>query len=173
MQGTQVQPLVQEDPTSCGATRPVYHNYQAHTLEAATTRAREPRSLRWAAGRATAGRSLGTTPEEAHTRQQGPETEITESKKRWTQWKYHNHNTFKISKKPNEITKMKVTLNRHNSRMEMTKKGSQDLMTDQQTLFSLNNWENRYKEKESVSGLCGTVTKFLPFISSEPQKEER
>ena len=24
-----------------------------------------------------------------------------------------------------------------------------------------------------VSGLCGTITKFLPFISSEPQKERK
>ena len=27
IQGTQVQALVQEDPTYCGATKPVYHNY--------------------------------------------------------------------------------------------------------------------------------------------------
>lgn len=24
-----------------------------------------------------------------------------------------------------------------------------------------------------VSGLCGTITKFLPFISSEPQRERK
>ena len=27
MQGTQVRSLVQEDPTCCGATKPVHHNY--------------------------------------------------------------------------------------------------------------------------------------------------
>ena len=27
MQGTRVRALVQEDPTCCGATKPVYHNY--------------------------------------------------------------------------------------------------------------------------------------------------
>ena len=27
MQGTQVQSLVQEDPTCCGATKPMHHNY--------------------------------------------------------------------------------------------------------------------------------------------------
>ena len=27
MQGTQVRALVQEDPTCCGATKPVRHNY--------------------------------------------------------------------------------------------------------------------------------------------------
>ena len=27
MQGTQVQALVREDPTCCGATKPVHHNY--------------------------------------------------------------------------------------------------------------------------------------------------
>ena len=27
MQGTRVQALVQEDPTCCGATKPVCHNY--------------------------------------------------------------------------------------------------------------------------------------------------
>ena len=27
MQGTRVQSLVQEDPTCCGATKPVHHNY--------------------------------------------------------------------------------------------------------------------------------------------------
>ena len=33
MQGTQVRALVQEDPTCCGATKPVRHNYQACALE--------------------------------------------------------------------------------------------------------------------------------------------
>ena len=33
MQGTQAQPLVLEDPTHSGATKPVPHNYLAHTLE--------------------------------------------------------------------------------------------------------------------------------------------
>ena len=36
MQGTRVWALVQEDPTSCGATKPVYHNYWACTLEPAS-----------------------------------------------------------------------------------------------------------------------------------------
>ena len=35
MQGTQVQALVQEDPTCRGATKPVRHNYWACTLEPA------------------------------------------------------------------------------------------------------------------------------------------
>ena len=33
MQGTWVRSLVQEDPTCCGATKPVSHNYWACTLE--------------------------------------------------------------------------------------------------------------------------------------------
>ena len=33
MQGTQVRALVQEDPTWCGATKPVRHNYWACALE--------------------------------------------------------------------------------------------------------------------------------------------
>ena len=33
MQGTRVQPLVQEDPTCRGATKPVHHNYWAHVLQ--------------------------------------------------------------------------------------------------------------------------------------------
>ena len=33
MQGTQVRSLVQEDPTCCGATKPVRHNYWACTLQ--------------------------------------------------------------------------------------------------------------------------------------------
>ena len=33
MQGMQVQSLLQEDPTRCGAAKPVYHNYWACTLE--------------------------------------------------------------------------------------------------------------------------------------------
>ena len=33
MQGTRVQALVQEDPTCCGATKPVCHNYWACALE--------------------------------------------------------------------------------------------------------------------------------------------
>ena len=33
MQGTRVWALVQEDPTSCGATKPVHHNYWACALE--------------------------------------------------------------------------------------------------------------------------------------------
>ena len=33
MQGTQVQALVQEDPTCRGATKPVRHNYRACALE--------------------------------------------------------------------------------------------------------------------------------------------
>ena len=36
MQGTQVQPLVQEDPTCHGATKPVSHNYGAWALEPAS-----------------------------------------------------------------------------------------------------------------------------------------
>ena len=33
MQGTRVLSLVREDPTCCGATKPVYHNYRACALE--------------------------------------------------------------------------------------------------------------------------------------------
>ena len=46
LQGTWVQSLVQEDPTSSGATKPTHHNYRAHTLEprAATTEAHELRA---------------------------------------------------------------------------------------------------------------------------------
>ena len=47
MQGTQVQSLVQEEPTCRGAAKPVRHNYWAYALEpawATTTEAREPRA---------------------------------------------------------------------------------------------------------------------------------
>ena len=54
MQGTQVQALLREDPTCCGATEPVHHNYWACALEpvshkywsphATTTEARAPRA---------------------------------------------------------------------------------------------------------------------------------
>ena len=33
MQRTLVQSLVQEDPTGCGATKPVHHSYPAHGLQ--------------------------------------------------------------------------------------------------------------------------------------------
>ena len=33
MQGTRVRALVREDPTCCGATTPVHHNYEACALE--------------------------------------------------------------------------------------------------------------------------------------------
>ena len=33
MQETQVQSLVQEDSTSCKATKPVHHNYRVHQLK--------------------------------------------------------------------------------------------------------------------------------------------
>ena len=36
MQGTWVRALLQEDPTCCGATKPVHHNYWACTLEPAS-----------------------------------------------------------------------------------------------------------------------------------------
>ena len=36
MQGTRVRALVQEDPTCCGATKPVCHNYLAWALEPVT-----------------------------------------------------------------------------------------------------------------------------------------
>ena len=51
--GAQVRSLVQEDPTRCGATKPVRHNYRACALEpepqilsprATTTEARTPRA---------------------------------------------------------------------------------------------------------------------------------
>ena len=48
MQGTWVQSLVQEDPTCCGATKPVRHNYRACTLEPTSHnyRARAPQLLK-------------------------------------------------------------------------------------------------------------------------------
>ena len=36
VQGTRVQALVQEDPTCCGATKPVHHNYRVCALEPAS-----------------------------------------------------------------------------------------------------------------------------------------
>ena len=36
MQGTQVRALVQEDPTCCGATKPVHHSYWACALDPAS-----------------------------------------------------------------------------------------------------------------------------------------
>ena len=36
MQGTRVQALVREDPTCCGATKPVRHNYWACAVEPAS-----------------------------------------------------------------------------------------------------------------------------------------
>ena len=54
MQGTQVRALVREDPTRCGAAKPVCHNYWAcalgpvshnyWALSAATTEAHTPRA---------------------------------------------------------------------------------------------------------------------------------
>ena len=43
MQGTLVQALVWEDPTCCGATKPVHHKYWAH-VGATSTEARAPRA---------------------------------------------------------------------------------------------------------------------------------
>ena len=48
MQGTQARSLAREDPTCHGATKPVRHNYRAHTLQllspcTATTEAHTPR----------------------------------------------------------------------------------------------------------------------------------
>ena len=42
MQETQVQSLVQEDPTGCGATKPMYHHHRASVLETGTATATEP-----------------------------------------------------------------------------------------------------------------------------------
>ena len=55
MQGTQVQALVQEDPTYCGASKPVSHNYWAHVphlLKPVCSTARAPQQekpLQWEA----------------------------------------------------------------------------------------------------------------------------
>ena len=48
LQGTQVQALVQEDPTCRGATKPVCHNYRAHApqLLSLCSRARKPQLLK-------------------------------------------------------------------------------------------------------------------------------
>ena len=43
MQGTRVQALVWEDPTCCGATRPVSHNYWACTSGACALQQERPR----------------------------------------------------------------------------------------------------------------------------------
>ena len=58
MQGTQVQALVQEDPTCRGATKPMRHNYWACALEPASHNywAHKPQIL-----------SLRATTTEAHT----------------------------------------------------------------------------------------------------------
>ena len=56
MQGTQIWSLVSEDPTCCGATKPVHHNYWACALEpgAATTEPSDPeRVLRNRSGERT------------------------------------------------------------------------------------------------------------------------
>ena len=47
MQETQVPSLVREDPTCHGATKPIHHNYWAHTLEPVSHNcwAREPQLL--------------------------------------------------------------------------------------------------------------------------------
>ena len=49
MQGTRVRALVQEDPTCCGATKPVSHNYWARVSQllsphATTAEVRAPRA---------------------------------------------------------------------------------------------------------------------------------
>ena len=46
MQGTRVRALVREDPTCCGTTKPVHHNYWACALESVSHNywAREPRA---------------------------------------------------------------------------------------------------------------------------------
>ena len=48
MQGTRVRALVQEDPTCCGATKPVRHNYRACALELTSHNywARKPQLLK-------------------------------------------------------------------------------------------------------------------------------
>ena len=42
MQGTWVPSLVLEDPTCCGATKPMHHSYWARTLQLLSSRALEP-----------------------------------------------------------------------------------------------------------------------------------
>ena len=42
MQWTTVQSLVHKDSTRCGATKPVYRNYRAHTLGPETHNERAP-----------------------------------------------------------------------------------------------------------------------------------
>ena len=44
MQGTQVRALVREDPTCCGATKPVRHNYWACAVETASHNYWSPRT---------------------------------------------------------------------------------------------------------------------------------
>ena len=78
MQGTQVRALVQEDPTCCGATKPMRHNYWAWALKpvshnywvcvpqllspcATTTEAHMPRARALQQREATAMRSPCTT----------------------------------------------------------------------------------------------------------------
>ena len=63
MQGTQVRALVREDPTCCGATKPMCHNYWAYALEPASHNYWSPRAYRpcSATREATAMRSLRTT----------------------------------------------------------------------------------------------------------------
>ena len=48
MQGTRVRALVREDPTCCGAAKPVHHNYWACALEPVSHnyRARMPQLLK-------------------------------------------------------------------------------------------------------------------------------
>ena len=45
MQGTWVQTLAQEDPTCCGATKPMRHNYWAWALEPAKPQPLKPARL--------------------------------------------------------------------------------------------------------------------------------
>ena len=42
MQGTRVQALVQKDPTCCGATKPLRHNYWAHMPRARAPQHEKP-----------------------------------------------------------------------------------------------------------------------------------
>ena len=80
MQGTQVQSLVQEDPTCHGATKPVCHNYWAWALEPTSRnyQAHTPQLLKSTHPRACVPQllSLHASTTEAHTpRARAPQQE--------------------------------------------------------------------------------------------------
>lgn len=57
--------------------------------------------------------------------------------------------------------------------MEMTKERITELDGRPTEIIQSEQLIEKIERINRVLGLCGTITKFLPFISSEPQKERK